>query len=88
MVRRGMGPAGDLSRSAGAAITQLREAQGLSTGELCRAAGMSQSYYYMRLRGSAPWTLNDIEALSVPLKAEPGDVFMAAVALGHGPDRP
>ena len=50
----------------------------MTNTELIRAAGFSANYFYIRLRGEAPFNTNDIERLAEALDVEPHEVLQLA----------
>lgn len=76
------------SRRVVRAVEQLRDQRRLSNTELIRAAGFSANYFYIRLRGEAPFNTNDIEKLANALDVDPHEVLELAEspALGAGND--
>lgn len=68
------------------AVTELRDASGLTNQELVDRAGMSASYFYARLRGDAPFDTNDIEKLAAALGTHPHEISRTAAAVGGDDD--
>lgn len=59
--------AGEFARAVSAEIRAVMARQRVSGAKLAEAAGMSQGYLSKRLRDQAPFTLNDVEAISKAL---------------------
>ncbi|MFB9788906.1 helix-turn-helix transcriptional regulator [Microbacterium testaceum] len=55
-------------------MDRLRQAKGLTVGELLSRAGMTKSYYQSRAGFSLPYNTNDIEALAAALGVSPEEV--------------
>ncbi|REC96684.1 hypothetical protein DEU35_3404 [Microbacterium sp. AG157] len=55
-------------------VDRLRQAKGLTVGELLSRAGMTKSYYQSRAGFSLPYNTNDIEALAAALGVSPEEV--------------
>ncbi|ROQ52567.1 hypothetical protein EDF36_3727 [Rathayibacter sp. PhB152] len=68
----------DFSRRVVRAVETLRDRARLTNTELIRAAGISANYFYIRLRGEAPFTTNDIEKLAGAFGVEPYEVLQLA----------
>jgi len=64
------------------AVSTLREAAGMTNQELIDRSGMSASYFYGRLRGSAPFDANDIEKLAQALGTHPHEISRVAASIG------
>lgn len=64
------------------AIAVYAKRAGLNTTELRTRAGMSYGYYYVRMSGRMPFTLNDIESLCAVLDVAPLEVAQMAAMLG------
>lgn len=80
--RRALGEASAWSMALVRAVTELRDASGLTNQELVDRAGMSASYFYARLRGDAPFDTNDIEKLAAALGTHPHEISRTAAAVG------
>lgn len=59
-------------------MTQLRKARGWDNQTLFNRAGLSESYYYVRMRGDAPWSLNDVEKLATAFAIHWMELFRIA----------
>ncbi|GAA1996404.1 hypothetical protein GCM10009777_36530 [Microbacterium pumilum] len=68
----------DLAR----AISTLRDAAGMTNQELIERAGISSSYFYSRLRGAAPFDVNDIENIAGALGVHPHEISRVAALDG------
>lgn len=64
------------------AVSTLRDAAGMTNQELIERTGMSSSYYYARLRGSAPFDANDIENIALALGTHPHEISRVAASIG------
>lgn len=69
------------------AVSELRDASGMTNQELVDRAEMSASYYYARLRGDAPFDTNDIERLATALGTHPHEVSRLAASYGDDDER-
>lgn len=78
MGRRPASTSTAFSRRVVRAIEQLRDQRRLSNTELIRAAEFSANYFYIRLRGEAPFNTNDIEKLANALNVEPYELLRLA----------
>ncbi|WP_147301900.1 helix-turn-helix transcriptional regulator [Microbacterium sp. AG157] len=74
MGRGAVGPPSRYSRRVVANVDRLRQAKGLTVGELLSRAGMTKSYYQSRAGFSLPYNTNDIEALAAALGVSPEEV--------------
>lgn len=74
------------SRRVVRAVEQLRDQRRLSNTELIREAGFSANYFYIRLRGEAPFNTNDIEKLANALDVDPHEVLQLAESPALGAD--
>ncbi|PNW07685.1 hypothetical protein C1632_16725 [Microbacterium testaceum] len=72
--RGAVGPPSRYSRRVVANVDRLRQAKGLTVGELLSRAGMTKSYYQSRAGFSLPYNTNDIEALAAALGVSPEEV--------------
>lgn len=72
--RGAVGPPSRYSRRVVANVDRLRQAKGLTVGELLSRAGMTKSYYQSRAGFSLPYNTNDIEALADALGVSPEEV--------------
>lgn len=63
------------------AVSTLRDAAGMTNQQLIEGAGMSTSYYYARMRGSAPFDANDLENLALALGTHPHEISRIAASL-------
>jgi hypothetical protein len=61
-------------------VDRLRQAKGLTVGELLTRAGMTKSYYQSRAGFSLPYNTNDIEALAAALGVSPEELANPAAA--------
>ncbi|MGW9159317.1 helix-turn-helix domain-containing protein [Microbacterium sp. NPDC055665] len=82
MGKRASGAAGGLSQSVAAAVAQARKERGWDNQRLYSAADMSESYYYVRMRGDQPFNLNDLEKLANALGVHWFEICRRAVMLG------
>ncbi|WP_344097306.1 helix-turn-helix transcriptional regulator [Microbacterium deminutum] len=62
------------------AVSALRQATGLTNQELIERSGMSATYYYARMRGAAPFDMNDIEKLARALGTHPHEISRVAAS--------
>lgn len=83
MVRGATGPAGSWALLTADAIGVYLKRSGLTAKSLYESAGMSPATYYARTSGRVSFTLNDVEALSVPLGVTPLDIALMATKLGE-----
>lgn len=83
MARVAAGPAGEWAQLTTEAIGVYAHRAGLTTREMLERAGITPSYYYARLSGRLPLTLNDVEALCKPLKATPLEIAQLAAKLSE-----
>ncbi|GAA4353298.1 hypothetical protein GCM10023087_22310 [Microbacterium rhizosphaerae] len=67
-------------------MATLRDAAGMTNQELIERTGMSSSYYYARMRGSAPFDANDIENLALALGTHPHEISRVAASLSPDDD--
>lgn len=74
-------PAGRYAQLTAEAIGIYAKRAGMNTTQLRTGAGMTYGYYYVRMAGRMPFSLNDIEALCKPLGVAPLDVAQMAAAL-------
>ncbi|MCM3502779.1 helix-turn-helix domain-containing protein [Microbacterium sp. P26] len=74
MGRGAVGPPSRYSRRVVANVDRLRQAKGLTVGELLTRAGMTKSYYQSRAAFSLPYNTNDIEALAAALGVSPEEL--------------
>lgn len=81
MPKGATGPASEFSQHVADRVASVRDDRGVSTTELAESSGMSRNYLYMRLRGDAPFTTNDIEALAGALDVDPVEL-MTGVTTG------
>jgi transcriptional regulator with XRE-family HTH domain len=63
------------------AVSTIRDAAGMTNQELIERTGMSSSYYYARLRGSAPFDANDIENIAHALGTHPHEISRVAASI-------
>lgn len=80
MGRGAVGPPSRYSRRVVANVDRLRQAKGLTVGELLTRAGMTKSYYQSRAGFSLPYNTNDIEALAAALGVSPEELANPAAA--------
>jgi len=78
--RGAVGPPSRYSRRVVANVDRLRQAKGLTVGELLTRAGMTKSYYQSRAGFSLPYNTNDIEALAAALGVSPEELANPAAA--------
>lgn len=71
MSKKSAGKASSFSLRVVEQIEDARAQSGITQAELFAAAGMSQNYYYSRLRGDLPFNTNDIDKLALVLKCDP-----------------
>lgn len=64
MGARGMGEATEWALAMAHAVAELRDRSGLKVEEIAERIGKDPSYVYARLKGRAPFNLNDWEMLS------------------------
>lgn len=74
MGRGAVGPPSRYSRRVVANVDRLRQAKGLTVGELLTRAGMTKSYYQSRAGFSLPYNTNDLEALAAALGVSPEEL--------------
>jgi transcriptional regulator with XRE-family HTH domain len=65
------------------AVSILRDAAGMTNQQLIEGSGMSTSYYYARMRGSAPFDANDLENLALALGTHPHEISRVAASLSE-----
>lgn len=65
------------------AVSTLRDGAGMTNQQLIEASGMSTSYYYARMRGSAPFDANDLENLALALGTHPHEISRLASSLSE-----
>lgn len=65
------------------AVSTLRDAAGMTNQQLIEGSGMSTSYYYARMRGSAPFDANDLENLALALGTHPHEISRVAASLSE-----
>lgn len=63
------------------AVSTLRDSAGMTNQQLIEGSGMSTSYYYARMRGSAPFDANDLENLAAALGTHPHEISRVAASL-------
>ena len=81
LVARGeTGKANEFSRLVAAAIDAERRRQSVPAPELVRRIPLSESYYYKRMRGEAPFNTNDIQIIADALKVAPGEILRTVLA--------
>ncbi len=64
----------EYSRRVVANLERIRRAKGISNAILMAGSGLSNNYFYTRLRNEAPFTTDDLAAMSVVLKIEPEEL--------------
>ena len=74
------GKANEFSRLVAAAIDAERRRQSVSAPELVRRISLSESYYYKRMRGEAPFNTNDIQIIADALGVAPGELLRTVLA--------
>lgn len=72
------GAAGLLGRKIAEIVSRARDERGLDHRSVYTAAGMSESYYYVRMRGDSSFTLNDVERLADALDMHWFELFRLA----------
>lgn len=78
MPKSSAGPSTPFSRRVSQAIERLRIDAGVTQAQLFKDAGMSQNYFYVRLRGELPFNTNDISALAEALDLDPMSILREA----------
>jgi transcriptional regulator with XRE-family HTH domain len=58
---------GPLARAFSAHVNLVMEQEGITKAAMARATGLSRTYLSKRLRDEVPFTINDLEAISVAL---------------------
>jgi transcriptional regulator with XRE-family HTH domain len=61
-------------------IETARIQAGITQAELFAAVGMSQNYFYSRLRGDLPFNTNDIDKLALALGCNPLELLRNAAS--------
>lgn len=81
MGKRASGAASSYSRRVSEAVKLVRARSGLSNADLIREAGFSTNYFYVRLRGEAPFDTNDLDRIARALNIEVEDITHTASSL-------
>lgn len=77
--------AGAFARAVAARVQGIMDDENISVARLATASGLSRNYLGKRLRGEAPLTLNDIEAICSALSEDLADFLVtAAHDIGNG----
>lgn len=64
MSKKAMGPAEGFSLAVIAEIRRAIKEIGITNGDLIKRSGMSQDYFYKRMRGEYPFNTNDISRIA------------------------
>ncbi|MFC6354507.1 helix-turn-helix domain-containing protein [Luethyella okanaganae] len=59
-------------------IDNARKHSGMTHAKLFKLSGMSQNYYYSRMRGDLPFNTNDIDKIAQAIEANPFEIMHAA----------